>query len=645
MMNDVDDEVDDNDNIETERSRLRQLEIRRRVDSNDPSLRRANVGEVFGYSSYIPQSGDWGECGASIGRNTFIEEVCIEISHGDFESFARGFVSNRSVKSLTIYCEALGDGEALGALLPFFMNNSTFKSLRIRDSEPTCLRALASILRQFNTLTEFALNDCEEHDDDHFDENNELYDEYNDSEDFSAALIEIFDALASHSSLTKLSIEQEADEGQQYRKILRNGWESLASLLSITSSSLTVLELEGTMDNSGATILAGGLLVNTSLKEFALNSTQQMTKNGWDTIFAALKRSACTLEKLKICMSQRMEDDVLSSISNALLDNCTLKSLSLRGDLEFIPSATVANSLDLIQLLQNPVCALEILHLNSVGLNNDSIISLRNVIANNSRLVELRLSCNQDVTTDGWVNFLTFPSNAKLEKLHLGYNDNINDEALDVFRVALTNNRRLKDLHLCSFPNVTTAGWTAFSAVLRNPNSLLERLDLTPQGYIADFANNIAMSFADALTNNKRLRKLTIGRSTEIYTPFSHILCNSSSIMSTYNSNHILSELGLDHDGSRRPLPIDLASVLQMNRENNFSQAARLKIIKTHFSGSNINTAPFTVMELKVLPTAISWMGQDFGTSEISDLLFAFVRSMPLLCDTKSRCKKRKCVN
>jgi hypothetical protein len=77
------------------------------------------------------------------------------------------------------------------------------------------------------------------------------------------------------------------------------------------------------------------------------------------------------------------------------------------------------------------------------------------------------------------------------------------------------------------------------------------------------------------------------------------------------------------------PLPVDLASVLQMNRENNASQAARLKIIKTHFSGSNINTAPFAVMELKILPTAISWMGREWGISEISDLLFAFVRGIP----------------
>jgi hypothetical protein len=318
--------------------------------------------------------------------------------------------------------------------------------------------------------------------------------------------------------------------------------------------------------------------------------------------------------------------------------------LSLRVDGEYVPNATFANSLDLIQLLHNPACALEILDFHSVGLNNDSIISLRNALANNSRLRELQLTSCHNVMSDGWVNFFTFPSNAKLEKLVLRYNrytlgyiPAINDQALDVFRNSLTNNRRLKDLHLSSFPNVTSAGWTAFSAVLRNPNSLLEKLNLALQGNSAD----IAVSFADALTNNKRLRKLHLDCRIEDFAPFTRTVCNSSSIMSTYNSNHILGELC---HYMTTPQPIDLASALQINRDYSVSHAARLKIIKTHFSGSNINTTPFTVMELKVLPTAISWMGQGFGISEISDLLFAFVRSMPLLCDTKSRSKKRKSV-
>jgi hypothetical protein len=636
MMNDVDDDLGEN-YIETDR--LRQLEYRRQVDSNDPSLLHAQIGSET-IDGYIPHDGDWGEFGASIGRNTCIEEVDISISQGDFEIFARGFASNRSVKSLTIYCEELDNGDALSALLPFFMNNPTFKSLHIMFAEPTCLQMLASVLRQFDPLTEFTLYDHEHYDDDHFDESGELFEEYNDSEDYSAAVNEVIDALACHSSLTTLRLEFEAD-GRQYRSIPMNGLESLIAMLRRPSSNLVVLELKGTpMDNLGAYILAAGLLVNASLKEFALHSTH-MTKDGWDAIFAALKKSTCTLEKLSIYMSQRMEDDVLLSLSNAFLDNCTLKTLFVHsGHGEYAPSSIVTNRGALFQLLHNPVCALEILHLGGVGLNNDSIMCLRDVIANNSRLRELQLGRNHNVTTDGWVNFLTFPSNAKLETLVLGYSDNINDEALDGFRNSLMNNRRLKNLHLAKFPNVTTAGWTSFSAVLRNPNFLLEKLCLGwGDGSYDDVVVN---SFADALTNNKRLRELEINCRIENFAPFTRIVCNSSSIMSTYNSNHILCEL---NHYPRCLLPIDLASSLQINRENGVSKAARLKIIKTHFSGSNINTTPFTVMELKVLPNAISWMGRECGISKISNLLFVFVRSMPSLCDTKNRYKKRKSVD
>jgi hypothetical protein len=209
MMNDVDDEVDEeNEIIESERRRQEKLEFRRQIDSNDPSLLHAEIGSY----SYIPHDGDWGKFGASIGRNTFIEKVYINIGYinqGDFESFAPGFASNRSVQSLTLCCGMRGfTGETLGELLPFFMKNPAFKSLRVEYANPTCLRALASALRQFDTLAEFTLYDLEKHDDDHFDEYGELIDEFNDCEDFSVAVTEVIQALAGHSSLTSSQLSR-----------------------------------------------------------------------------------------------------------------------------------------------------------------------------------------------------------------------------------------------------------------------------------------------------------------------------------------------------------------------------------------------------------------------------------------------------
>ena len=72
------------------------------------------------------------------------------------------------------------------------------------------------------------------------------------------------------------------------------------------------------------------------------------------------------------------------------------------------------------------------------------------------------------------------------------------------------------------------------------------------------------------------------------------------------------------------------------------SDAARLKIIDAHFSESNTKTSIFTDTKSNILPIAISWMGQDSSSDGISNVFFAFLRSMPLLCDTKSNRKKRK---
>jgi hypothetical protein len=121
-------------------------------------------------------------------------------------------------------------------------------------------------------------------------------------------------------------------------------------------------------------------------------------------------------------------------------------------------------------------------------------------------------------------------------------------------------------------------------------------------------------------------------------------LCNRSSILSTYHSNHTLEHLSGKYDGSYddSELPKDLRSHLRINRENSVSEAARLKIIGVHFTGSNINTLIFTAMKLKVLPIAIAWMGRGSRRDELSDVLFAFLRSLPLLCDTRSNSKKRK---
>jgi hypothetical protein len=63
---------------------------------------------------------------------------------------------------------------------------------------------------------------------------------------------------------------------------------------------------------------------------------------------------------------------------------------------------------------------------------------------------------------------------------------------------------------------------------------------------------------------------------------------------------------------------------------------------RAHFSGITTKISIFTDMKSNVIPIAIAWFGQDGGSDGISNVFFAFLRSMPLLCNTNSNSKKRK---
>ena len=70
-------------------------------------------------------------------------------------------------------------------------------------------------------------------------------------------------------------------------------------------------------------------------------------------------------------------------------------------------------------------------------------------------------------------------------------------------------------------------------------------------------------------------------------------------------------------------MPADLQTLLQLNRENYPTEAARRKILKVHFSGA-FNMQPFINMDLKAVPYAFAWMARDeYGSS----LLYQFVRN------------------
>ena len=56
----------------------------------------------------------------------------------------------------------------------------------------------------------------------------------------------------------------------------------------------------------------------------------------------------------------------------------------------------------------------------------------------------------------------------------------------------------------------------------------------------------------------------------------------------------------------------DVNKMLRLNRESSKSEAARLKIILTHFCEDFV-VPPFVDMDLAVLPRSIAWMGRQIA--------------------------------
>ena len=77
-------------------------------------------------------------------------------------------------------------------------------------------------------------------------------------------------------------------------------------------------------------------------------------------------------------------------------------------------------------------------------------------------------------------------------------------------------------------------------------------------------------------------------------------------------------------------MPEEFELLLQINRENSPSQAAQLKIIKTHFNEGFI-TQPLVGMDLNVLPYAMAWMGRDGRAGEVNGHYFCFIKSIASL--------------
>ena len=255
--------------------------------------------------------------------------------------------------------------------------------------------------------------------------------------------------------------------------------------------------------------------------------------------------------------------------------------------------------------------------LNSITIGRRGRDSLVKVLNKSTKLKEIALASIHGINDDGWQDIFTAlqSTRCKLEKIELRGVEGRNERtALCLSDALLHHSTTLKGLDLTQQVMVVIP-------LLQDPNTILEELILVSFNYDALITNEELEALTDALATNNTLKRLWLCGVNGGYAAFTRILCNKSSILSTYQSNHTLNMLN-----GNMFLPEELTSLLQINKENNKNQAARLKIIKTHFSGNDIKMEPFTKIAVSVRLHAIAWMAKDMH-------LYEFLRAMPSLLE------------
>ena len=663
-------------------------DIMRRLNNNDPNIDTISVTfspapddeDIFDASTF-----DWEKDGVAITENTHLKKLYTDDWHHEDETqlanakaFCNALSKNRSIEHFSIDGWPLGVDDTCSILSPFFEHNTNLRSVGIFSGmDVTTLPIFTSALAKCKSLRKIGLQ-CKG------------------MEDELAA--ELVASLSTHHNLKTLSLNNISDSGKQWCIALGNLLQNPESKLE--KLSFNYANNYANINDEAAVALGGALGNGSKLKKLSLAHVHSITSTGWLALFQGLLTNTnSSLEELDINYSNGIDDKALLTFAAeySISKNTSLKTLEICSNESESISTSVWGTL--FRSLFNPVSVLEKLDLSGHNINDDGLNVLGTVLGNNSTLKVLDLGRCRNVTSAGWVTFFERLSGSQTSVLRefRGPNNNIDDEGLAAFANVVSNNPKLKNIRLYSNPSISAAGWQTFFTSLHNCDTLLEelylwdnnindaavtsmvdalngieslsRLDLSdnpsvsPAGLIAlstllqhpnsslkdltistddetpNINDEVAMSYANALVNNKSITTLDFGGEdnntlTAVgWDALANVLCNKTSIESIYSSNHTLYEVGYWSSDSSNPT--NLLSLLALNKDKNKSEVARQKIVQYHFTNDG-KIEEFVDMEVCVMPHAISWIGR---VSSLHSLLYNVVRGMPTLFDSDAKAK------
>jgi Ran GTPase-activating protein (RanGAP) involved in mRNA processing and transport len=271
-----------------------------------------------------------------------------------------------------------------------------------------------------------------------------------------------------------------------------DGCVELAKMLRNFDSQLKVLHLEcSNIGDKSIEVLTSALLENRRLKKLSLSQNNEITSRSWRTLSAILNNPISALEALHLAETS-LDDDGLAWVGRAMSSNTTLKVL----DLYCNERVTFDGWRPFFNMLQdNLSCALEEINLGENNMDDDVAISVASALASVNAFKFLRLNDTETIWSPGWqaISNLFQSHNSSLVELDLNMN-NIDDTGAVAMANALTNSPTLKILDISSNSLIRTVGWRALSLCFQN--SRLEEINLSENRIDDEDAALLANSLA-----------------------------------------------------------------------------------------------------------------------------------------------------
>jgi len=173
-------------------------------------------------------------------------------------------------------------------------------------------------------------------------------------------------------------------------------------------SKLVKLDLSNScISDEGAAALGGGLKKNNKLKKLTVQRIESITPSGWAAFFRGMSNSNSSLNELDLEDNDEIGDEGAVALSGAFAGNNSLKCL----DLSSIKFISTNNWIALLKSLFNPDSVLEKLYMYNNDIDDEVVTFLGGALVNNATLKSLSLMYNRSITERGWAAFFGRLSN------------------------------------------------------------------------------------------------------------------------------------------------------------------------------------------------------------------------------------------